>query len=267
MRKRSGQATLVLVVTVMVVSLAVGVASARRAVSGIRRSTYSQQADQAYSCAEAGAEQGISETTNNGSSSIGGPYGPTNLDSEGGNSICSYTYTISDAKENENGGCTYSMDTEVQKDDVFEVNLKGYNGNFAIYWGSSNDASLEVTLIKGSSPPYDVEKSAFYCDTAPSPSGGFEAGNQNSPLSGYHCYTNSFNIGGNYQIARIRPLFESANIKAFFNDCGSVPVQGFKIISEGLAGEAKRRLQVKVTNPQLSSIFDFVMFSGGDISK
>jgi hypothetical protein len=34
-----------------------------------------------------------------------------------------------------------------------------------------------------------------------------------------------------------------------------------------MAGEVKKSLQVKVTNPQLSSLFDFVLFSGGDISK
>jgi|GEM_PF-3503479 len=264
MVKVNAQASLVMVFAVMVVSLAVGVSSAKRTISNIRRSAYTQQADQAYSCAQTGAEEAISAVTANPSASS--LTTPTTLKSDDNKDICSYTYTVETASENGGAGCIYYLDTPITKDDVFQVDLKSFKGNITLHWGTSNDASIEVTLIKGQNAPYDVTKNAYYCDNTPSPSDGFEHGQtDNNPP--FKCKTPSISVD-NDQLARIRPLFNSANIKVEFNkSCNDVPKQGFKIISEGRAGDVIKKLQVKVTNPQMGSIFDYVLFSGGDITK
>ncbi|MCG2689219.1 hypothetical protein L6255_02155 [Candidatus Parcubacteria bacterium] len=262
-RKTSGQATLVIVLIVMVTSLGIGVAAANRAVSNIRRTTYSQQADQAYNCARAGAEDGVSKVYAGTVGTL--PYtnpAVTLKDQAEAVDVCSYNYTIRSVLEYESSMCTYSLDSVIPQDDVFEVNLESYNGGFQFHWQTG--AGLEVTLIKGSSSPFDVEKSAYSCGTSRS---GFTPGSS-STLTGYSCYGN-INLSGSYKIARIRPLFADTKIKVGFvsGSCSGIPEQGYKILSTGKAVDAIRKLQVKVSRPQMSAIFDYAIFSGGNISK
>lgn len=249
--RNSGQATLVVVILVMIISLAVGVASSNRAISNIRRATYTSQGDQALHCAESGAEEGlnrINEQEEQGGSPLGS-YEDALEDSEGV-SICAYRYTVSDFSGTV---LTYPL---VKSDDVQEINLEGYTGTLNIYFGSDNTASLEITFIKGTSAPYSVEKFTYNC-TEPRDNNfddGSSAGGMTLP-----CGTDSFTFSSDYKIARVRPLYADTKIVAEFSN--SSPSQGYLIDSTGTAGIAERKVQVIRSRPQLPAVFDYSIFS------
>jgi hypothetical protein len=48
---------------------------------------------------------------------------------------------------------------------------------------------------------------------------------------------------------------------------GNLPSQGLDIRCRGTVGASTRTVQVTKENPYLSSIFDYVLFSGTDITK
>ncbi|OJI08370.1 hypothetical protein COT69_02810 [candidate division WWE3 bacterium CG09_land_8_20_14_0_10_39_24] len=248
--RNKGQATLVVVVLVMVVSLAVGVAASNRAISNIRMAAYTAQGDQALHCAESGAEDGLNKINELEKSSFG-TYNAVLKDSDNVD-ICSYEYTIS---EFSGEVLTYPL---VKQDDSQEVNLDGYNGSLSIYFGSDDSAALEITFIKGSSPPYSVEKYAYNCEELYD--NNFEDGSSNGGED-LPCGTESFNISG-YKIARIRPLYADTKVVVKF---GSVSQsQGYLIESIGSAGTAQRKVQVIRTNAQLPAIFDYSIFSASE---
>ncbi|MFH1566235.1 MAG: hypothetical protein ABIB98_03510 [bacterium] len=250
LQNNKGQATLVIVILVMVVSLAVGVAASNRAISNIRRATYTSQGDQALHCAESGAEDGLNKINEQGTSSFG-TYNATLKDSENIN-ICSYAYTISEFSSDV---LTYPL---VRQDDSQEINLDGYSGNLNIYFGSDDTASLEITFIKGNSAPYSVEKYAFNCKEARD--NNFDLGETNHG-EGLPCGTDIFSING-YKIARVRPLYSDTKVVAKF--VGNSPSQGYVIDSTGVAGTAQRKVQVIRSNPQLPAIFDYTIFSASE---
>jgi len=247
LKNNEGQATLVIVVLVMVVSLAVGVAASNRAISNIRRVSYTSQGDQALNCAESGAEDALNKINELGAGSFG-TYTAT-LNDIGGVAICNYSYKISEFTSNV---ITYPL---VKQDDSQEVNLSDYNGNLNIYFGSDDKASLEITFIKGTSAPYSVEKYAYNCNEFRD--NNFDPGGSNGG-EGLPCGADSFNING-YKIARIRPLYTDTKVTVSFGNMS--PSQGYLIDSTGNAGTAQRKVQVIRSNAQLSSLFDYSIFS------
>jgi len=247
-----GQTTLVIVVLVMVVSLAVGVAASNRAISNIRRVSYTSQGDQALHCAEAGAEDALakinSDLSSGGSPVTSGFVPPVNLKDTEGVNICNYSYSISDFA---GSVLTYPL---VLQDDAQEINLDGYSGTLNLYFGSNKDASLEVTFVKGGSPPYSIEKYAYNCNPH---SNGFDSpkgGGQDLP-----CSTGEFAGISGYKIARVRPLYADTKIVAVFSS--QSPSQGYIVDSKGTAADAQRNVQVVRTRAQLPAIFDYGIFS------
>ena len=259
-KERSGQATLVIVVIVMVVSLAVGVAASNRAISNIKRVSYTSQSDQALHCAESGAEVALNQIAGDleGGSSPLKSIGPITLTDTRTppTPICSYSYVVSEfIALGPDGILDYPL---VKQDDVQEVNLEGYNGNVDFYFGSDNTASLELTFIKGSSPPYSVEKKAYYCAS----SNDFEDGSINSG-QGLPCGA-GFSIN-EYKIVRMRPLFADTKIVVEFGS--DSPSQGYVIDSVGKADTVERKVRVIRTKPQLPAVFDYAIFSEQPLSK
>lgn len=263
---RLGVATLVLVMVVMVVSLGVGTALSYKSSQDIRQSGRTSQSDQAEYCAQSGAEAGIKYVVDNEpdfpvSNPPGSSSGLNNLDNSA--IICNYSYEVENPVVNTNGVFLYTMDTVIPQDDVFQANLDGYTGSFSIVWGDSNNAAIELTLIMGSSAPYSIEKYAYSCEGTPPD--GFDSGGS-SGYTGYKCETDTFNFSSSSaQIARVRPLFEDTKIMAVFSD--NPPKQGYKIVSTGTSADILKTVEVTVSLPQMSSIFDYVLFSEGGITK
>ena len=88
------------------------------------------------------------------------------------------------------------------------------------------------------------------------------------------------NLGADTRFAFKRTLTTSANLKflrirlLFANgalgvktDGASLPAQGQIVESTGTVGQAQRRIQFFRSYPQLSAMFDDVLFSEGNISK
>ncbi|MBU1016629.1 MAG: hypothetical protein ABIJ36_02055 [Patescibacteria group bacterium] len=251
LKNDKGQATLVVVVLVMVVSLAVGVAASNRAISNIRRATYTSQSDQALHCAESGAEEGLNKINEEEEDSFG-TYSRTLQDSEGIN-ICDYEYIISEFSGNI---LTYPL---VKQDDSQEINLDGYSGSLDIYFGSDDTASLEITFVKGTSAPYSVEKYAYNCEE--DRDNNFDDGSSNSGED-LPCGSGTFSFSSDYKIARIRPLYSDTKVIAKFSNAS--PSQGYLIDSTGTAGTAQRKVQVIRSRPQLPAIFDYSIFSASE---
>lgn len=246
--KNYGQATLVVVIIVMVASLAVGVAASNRAISNIKRVTFTAQSDQAFHCAESGAEVALQQITSDikgGTDPITTADVTASLTDSLGKAICSYAYSVS-AFEGD------SLEFPVVKqDDVQELTLDGYNGNIEFCYGNQDEldegqtASLELIFV-GDSPPYNMEK------TLQNTCGGC------SIAGGPPCSYN-YNASGK-KLVRVRPLYYDTRLIVKFFSPPS-PNQGYLINSRGNAGEVERRVQVIRTNPQLPALFDFAIFS------
>jgi len=260
--KNRGQATLVIVVIVMVVSLAVGVAASNRAISNIKRVSYTSQSDQALHCAESGAEVAlnqIAEDLESGSDPLRSGVGPISLTDTKvpPTSICSYNYTVSEfiAKASLGGTLDYPL---VKQDDAQEVNLEGYSGDVDFYFGSDDTASLELTFVKGSSPPYSIEKYAYYCLSPNDFENGSGGGNGTLPCGA------SFSAS-DYKIVRMRPLYADTSVVVKFGN--DSPPQGYVIDSMGKADTVERKVRVIRTKPQLPAVFDYAIFSEGPLKK
>lgn len=86
----------------------------------------------------------------------------------------------------------------------------------------------------------------------------------------FNCNT-SINIDGSAdgtldEVVRIRPIGGGTKIGLRANTDFAV-AQAVEVVSEGSSGEARVKLEQEVTRSFLPPIFDFLMFSGGSISK
>lgn len=270
--RQAGQTTLVTIIVVMVVSLAIGVAASQRAVSHIRQTTHTGQSEQAYHCAEAGAELALQEITDDSFTLFGdidgGVSGSGTLTDDvpggSGDTVCSYQYTIAELVQDS------ALTDSVKQDDVLQVWLEDYTGRVTVYFGNegvNHDVSLEVTEVTGSDPTdYTMEKFAYYCNT-PQGNDFTRAWEGSSPhlSEGYPCVVPGLDYSDNGQLLRLRPLYADVNFLIEFSD--TPPSQGYLIRSTGTAGLAKRTLEVTRSKPQLPAIFDYTIYSGRELTK
>jgi Tfp pilus assembly protein PilX len=262
---QSGATTLVIVIGIMSLSLAIGLAVASRSFTGIRRTTYVSQTDQAYSCANSAVEialNAIKQAEANSST-------PSTTASDTINGVCNYSYRLTDIINN-------VEIKNLKANDVQQLIMTGDN-SVSITWGQVSGTAepyhgLEVTYAYLQSGNYNMQKYAYYCgdilpvnpdDSSPNISGFTNTGDTDG--DGRCTVTLNLSPISNQSIIRIKPYFADAYVNVTGLPSSR---QGYRITASGTAGRVTRNITVQRMNPQLPGLFDYVLYSEtGSIQK
>ena len=260
MERRSGQ-ILILVLLVVVVALAVGLSVASRNITNLRTSTQTEQSQRAFSAAEGGVEDVLSHLL-------------AVAPAVGGQTILSVPVGNLTANVLVASSGTYQQ--VVDEGNVAQIDLQTGTGSVQIEWAinsdtseSSNDkiASIEITQVNGSGGSYSSTRSAY--------AGVGGRANESGFLSSYNCPSTDFahcvqiTLNPNPLLLRIRPFWNKATIKVSPGPGGTLPAQTYNLTSTANTQLGiTRKVQVsRSAKPQLPAVFDYVLFSEGDIVK
>jgi len=234
MKKDLGQIALGILL-IMVVLLTVGLAVVSRSVTDIRISKETEESARAFSVAEAGIEEMLKrEVLTPGTEPI---------------SVGDLTAQVTVAMTN-------SFETRIEGSETAQVNLKDYSGDIEVSWSGKG---LELTLIYKDGGDWKIKRDAFTlsgtsCESLPS---------ELSPVT--------FNVpnsdSGTEKVLRVRPLCSEAEVKV--TGSNPLPDQSYTIRSSTTIPESGQTRVVEVTRslPILPPIFDYVLFSGGELAK
>lgn len=273
MKKRSGQ-ILILVLLVVVVALAVGLSVASRNITNLRTSTQTEQSQRAFSAAEGGVEDVLSRL-GDVKNVIAGTGSSPNCTGSGGQANCSPTIGSLQAQVNVQTVSTYQQ--VVDEGNVGQIDLEGPSVTMGtaiqIEWALTSDtsesgfpASIEVTQISGSGGgPYNQVRTAWAGVGSRSNEAGFASPNCSSTT---FARCTQIPISANPLLLRIRPFWNKATVRVS-SVGGSLPVQSYNLTSTASTPLGiTRKVQVtRTAKPQLPAVFDYVLFSEGDIVK
>ena len=261
MKMRSGQ-ILILVLLVVVVALAVGLSVASRNITNLRTSTQTEQSQRAFSTAEGGVEDVLSRLTTIASTY---PVGQT-----GGADIPPINVGNLQAQVNVKAVSTYQQ--VIDEGNVGQIDLAGATGVIQIEWAINSDtseitpASIEVTQVSGpSGGPYSQVRTAW---------AGVSGRTNESGFASPNCSSSSFSrcaqipLSASPLLLRIRPFWNKATVRVT-SIGGSLPVQTYNLTSTANTPLGiTRKVQVtRTAKSQLPAVFDYVLFSEGDINK
>jgi len=260
LKRRSGQ-TLIIVMVIMVISLSVGLAVSTRATSSLRRVTQTYQSAQALSFAESGLETALAVadlSTHMGDHDMG------DIDEDGVATDCSYTVSLA--------GSTGNFVSFLNRDLVQQVNLVAGSGSGTVYWSadSEEDAAMVITLLYLDGTDYKIIKYAVDPNASRRVNNGFAVPSIGS--SSYDGVTYSYGqtfatpVGKTPVALRIRSMYNTGAI-SFWVSAANLPGQGYRITSTGKKGSSIRKAEVSVGQPAAPSMFDYVLFSGGNLQK
>jgi|SRR3989338_1929565 len=259
MKKKKGQ-VLVLVLLVVVVALAVGLSVASRNLTNLRTTTQTEQSQRAFNAAEGGIEDVLSRISD--PSIVSGSTFPVTV----GDLEASVTVNKED----------YFFWT-IPEGEVGQVDLEGppqATGDVQIEWGTTSDgspaASIEVTLVyDDGSGNYGQVRRALGVDTDHPDQTGFENPDITCSLGFSKCKTISLSVPGTPKILRIRPFWNQATVKVTADTGGSLPDQQYTVTSSATSelGLTRKIEVTKTALPQLPAVFDYVLYSEGDIVK
>lgn len=275
LRLRSGQAILV-VLLVMVVGLTMGLSLATRSVTDLKISGQSEDSAKAFSAAESGIEIAVK-----GEITLGNCSGNVNIGTG------TYNVCVSSA----GGSDSAYLPGNVNIADTFTVWLVGHNSSGDLdltvtpYTGNSLDVcwqkadkggtiepALEITVLYQDGSAYKVWRGAYDSDsTRATVKNNF---NYSSVVQAacadtvQNKVTVSLSSLGTKRIAlRLRPFYASASLAVVPLSTYALPTQGLTINSIGTSAQTTRKVSVTQSYNSLSSIFDYVLFSGKDILK
>jgi len=239
-RSSRGQAALMVILGIVVL-LTIGLSLISRSITDIRISQETEESARAFSAAEAGIEDLLKQDLS-GLSYTGDIFADS---IEVGELTVNYTVTKSNA-----------FSTKIIEGQTAEVNLEDYSGNLKISWSGQG---LELTLIYPQAGAYKMERWLL------KPSGS-SCGKNFEEVSG----SKEINVpaGAGKKVLRLRALCADANDVKVEGLSGSLPDQSYKIRSQatGPGGET-RTVEVTKSLPVLPPVFDYAIFSGGDLSK
>lgn len=261
MKKKKGQ-VLVLVLLVVVVALAVGLSVASRNLTNLRITTQSEQSQRAFNAAEGGIEHALSVLKTGAWTGVVPPVG--------------------DITPNVTVDERHQYNSVILEGDVGQIELtNASNFPVRIEWAKSSDsleqtspASIEITVIRGLPGNYTQQRFAW---EGTSLHGASEAGfkNPGDDPGSSSCLPTGFEkcgridpLGTNPVLLRIRPFWNQATVKVV-SDGGTLPLQQYDITSSATTELGlTRKVQVtKTVLPQLPAVFDYVLYSEGDITK
>jgi len=172
----------------------------------------------------------------------------------------------------------------IERDKTIEVSLANYprDTQVRVYWvdrgvsGQLNASSgMEVSMVycdnDGSTCTtgnYKILRNAY--DTVATRANGVPKITLGSYTVGATTYGYRVSMappGGKYPILlRFRVLYATEAVSLAVEAAGGaiLPTQGAKVESTGFFGQVRRKVEVVWTNPALSELFDFAIFSGSE---
>lgn len=249
---QSGQIALV-VLLIMIVILTIALSVVSQSLTDMKISLNEKEALRAFSAAEAGIEEILSRATL--------PTIAQTIDvpvASGLNASVRVSPTGEGAKQTINDG------------EAMTINLSGATATaLIINWidktmsdETSNKASIEVVIYSNTNR---FKRYAIY----PNDNSHIDDFTSESTAGDgvYHRKTTISGIAGSDVLARIRPLYNKATIMVTSNN-GSLPLQQYNLTSvANVTGDKTSQVAVTRTIPTLPTIFDYVLFTGGDITK
>lgn len=277
---QAGQALVVLLL-ILVVTMTVGLSVVSRTLVNVKEASTTERSTRAFNAAEAGVEVALRNDlatllSGNPTATIA----PVSVGNATSNVTISKTGGNSDA---------YEPVKAINKDDVIQLTLEGATANGVyIYWSKKNTdedvacgadplngpAAMEVTIVSwdGSSALYPVTRYNYNPAGCTINNGFLTPGSPGADpdLNGYRSKQQiPFPTPlANVRIMRLRPIYSKASIKvvpyttAAGEGNGIIPVQSYKVRSEGLAGDTKRVVEVERSIGGLPHLFDYVLFNG-----
>lgn len=271
--------TLVIILLGTSVALTVALAVSVRTISTLKQTTTSAQAQEALAAAEAGAEVGLGRLKDGSCTGVepactvaegSSPTDPGYL--SGSKSYYWFTITATGSSSD-----PYLMD--LAKDVTQEVKLdNGLNGKTAkvCWWDQSLDGAetanaVEVIYLDGSG---NMKKFAYNGGVAPSPTNGFGSASShnveitfpsnNKKITFKNCQDVPSSAMSGPKILRIKAFYANFSSVVVPNGGGTLPAQGYQIMSYGKTADGSVRKAVRVTKslPSLPAIFDYGLYSG-----
>lgn len=277
LKKEKGQIILV-VLLVMAVGLTVGLSVAGRSLTDVRLSTQIDESSRAFSAAEAGIENILSQGLFGAAGSSQGTVGDSDYNVSvatlgGSSSIFAFPTAIEDGDSQ-----TIWL---VPHDATGPVETPTYTASdIEICWGDDGSiaAAVEVSILFKSGSDYKVARAAYDPDSSRISS----TNNEFKPSSGActqqgsiynHHQTITFSDldpapSGILLALRLRPVYASSKIAVVPSAGITLPEQGKNISSTGKAGSGvSRRWNVVQTYSAPTDLFDYAVWSNTNLTK
>ncbi|MBI4130602.1 hypothetical protein HY468_04750 [Candidatus Roizmanbacteria bacterium] len=270
-----GQAALI-VVLISVVVVTVVMASTVRTVSDIRSSTLTVEGARAFSAAEAGIEKALLEDPNNLLCQAGCTVADIGVAAEPAAERPDATYTVLPIPD-------ASVDTYYSMVDTAAGDPAWMQGQTKTVWLTDQpyaanpdaagqnyygDVAAENTIAFDWDPNEDVEFLIFYRDI---PAGDIIKIRRMYQTGAWVFDWDSFFDAGDHivRFMRVKPITGNlTGMRVTPSDIAAFPIQGKRIESTGFTpGNVSRTIKVKKWIAELPGIFDFVLYSEGDIRK
>src|SRR3989344_1308289 len=281
MKARHGQ-VLILVLLVVVVALAIGLSIASRNITNLRTSTQTAQSQRSFSAAEGGVEDVLSKLSAVGAVITSGISNPSIGCNYVGSGQAKCDVAVGDITANLNVSALPNYESTIELGDVGQVQLWGASGSptkINVDWVKSSDpsessdpASIELAVIREVGGGSIVQSRYAISPTGSShlvdQTGSWTNSNSGcSPAAGYSkCTQINFQAGA--KILRIKPYWNKTTVKVT-TDAGSLPTQTYAVTSTATTelGVTRKVQVVRTALPQLPSVFDYALYSDGDILK
>ncbi|MGI6278315.1 MAG: hypothetical protein ACOYJ8_00640 [Patescibacteria group bacterium] len=256
MKRSSGQALLV-VLLVLSVALTAGLSLVARTTTDISISQKETESNKAFEAAEAGIEEALKQIEE-------GSTAPITLNEDSlGNIGASSEVRLSDLSGNSQvirtlypgESATFWLNYFTIDGEAFPNDDISWSGNLNICWDDESLGKAEAIVYYQEGGQYKTER---YYDGQSGVSCG-EGFGQGLTISG---------LGSSHYFVNVR-FYSDQTDSVRFTAAGepALPSQGVLIDSQGQVSDVSRRLQVIKGWPELPDFFDFVLFSGGDLSK
>ncbi|KUK82893.1 MAG: hypothetical protein XD98_0478 [Microgenomates bacterium 39_6] len=259
MKHSSGQALLV-VLLVLSVALTAGLSLVARTTSDISISQKETESNKAFEAAEAGIEKALKKIEE------GITVSNFSIDeADLGNIGASSEVSLSDLSGNNRAirtlypgeSATFWLNSFILNEEAFPNDgISWSGGNLNICWDDESLEKAEAIVYYQEGGQYKTER---YYDGQSGVSCGEDFG-QGLIISG---------LGSSHYFVNVRFYSDQTGSVRFTaaGEPNALPSQGVLINSQGQVSDVSRRLQVIKGWPELPDFFDFVLFSGGNLSK
>lgn len=290
---QSGQMVVILLL-VMVLALAIGLSIVGRSITEISNSTKSEQSSRAFLAAEAGIEKALRESQ----SQLVGAIDSVPLSNEAGANVdWTSAPSLGVALEHPPVGkesfvqfwlADPQVDFSGPLNQLCGEGLICRDSSFDIFFGKTQDyttavddqPALEVNIIFKSSSGYQSEKFFYDSNSERSSGNGFQICNLNPGSIAtsmglsrfFYCRASvSYSLTGDWVplMVRVRILYSNISHPVALNpNFGyGLPTQATVFNSSGAAGNITRKLQVFRQQAVMPQLFDYALFSAGDLRK
>lgn len=256
-KSQFGQALLIILL-VMAVGLTISLGLLFRTTADIKISRQFEESARALSAAEAGVEEGLRILSGEDSGTVAPGV--------------SYKFVVSEAGEGEDSfslgkilkGSTGTV--WLAEYDSFVQRFKG--DSITLCWQRADgiEPDLEAIVLYQEGSEYKVKREVFL-------HGSGLSGSENCGDSDGSKYPNKVDLSlpsasGDVLLAlRLKPIGGDAYVAVDPPNDHPLPSQGKEVISTGRAGDTVRKVRAIKPYPSWPEIFDYVLFSGGELIK